>query len=135
MAYQQEREYALEKLKQSERRLAEAQQVAHIGSWERDLRTNEVNWSDELYRLFGLQTVPTRRQLLRHTLGSALHLLGMVARDRALRPTDRLRWWGRTIPYSFAQSLGQYLGARSVAGIKRRKYIYLWCERILGTGI
>jgi PAS domain S-box-containing protein len=47
-------ERALEKLRQSERRLAEAQQVAHIGSWERDLRTNEVNWSDELYRLFGL---------------------------------------------------------------------------------
>jgi len=46
---------ALEKLKQSERRLAEAQQVAHVGSWERDLRTNELYWSDELYRLFGLQ--------------------------------------------------------------------------------
>jgi PAS domain S-box-containing protein len=54
-ADEQERERALENLKQSERRLAEAQQVAHIGSWERDLRTNEVNWSDELYRLFGLQ--------------------------------------------------------------------------------
>ncbi|MDB5384903.1 MAG: hypothetical protein JWM11_549 [Planctomycetaceae bacterium] len=50
---EQEREHALEKLKQSERRFAEAQQVAHIGSWERDLRTNEVTWSDELYRIFG----------------------------------------------------------------------------------
>jgi len=29
--------------------------VAHIGSWERDLRTNQVTWSDEMYRLFGLQ--------------------------------------------------------------------------------
>ena len=54
-AAEQERERALEKLKQSEQRLADAQQVAHIGSWERDLRTNELNWSDELYRLFGLQ--------------------------------------------------------------------------------
>lgn len=52
---EQERERALEKLKQSERRPAEAQQVAHIGSWDRDLRTNEVIWSDELYSLFGLQ--------------------------------------------------------------------------------
>jgi PAS domain S-box-containing protein len=52
---EQERERALEMLKQSERRLAEAQQVARIGSWERDLRTNDVYWSDELYRLFGLQ--------------------------------------------------------------------------------
>ena len=52
---EQERERTLEKLRQSERRLAEAQQVAHIGSWERDLCTNVVTWSDELYRLFGLQ--------------------------------------------------------------------------------
>jgi PAS domain S-box-containing protein len=50
-----ERRQAEERLRQSERRLAEAQQVAHIGSWERDLRTNQVTWSDELYRLFGLQ--------------------------------------------------------------------------------
>ena len=52
---EQERERVLEKLKQSERRLAEAQRVAHIGTWERDLCTNEVAWSDELYRLFGVQ--------------------------------------------------------------------------------
>jgi PAS domain S-box-containing protein len=50
-----ERRQAEERLRQSERRLAEAQRVAQIGSWERDLRTNEVAWSDELYRLFGLQ--------------------------------------------------------------------------------
>ena len=50
-----ERHQAEEKLRQSERRLAEAQQVAHLGSWERDLRTSQVFWSDELYRLFGLK--------------------------------------------------------------------------------
>jgi PAS domain S-box-containing protein len=42
-----------EKLKCSEARLAEAQQVARVGSWERDVITNEVIWSDEEYRLFG----------------------------------------------------------------------------------
>jgi PAS domain S-box-containing protein len=52
---EEERQRALEKLEQSERRFAEAQKVAHVGSWERDLRTNQVSWSDELYRLFGLQ--------------------------------------------------------------------------------
>jgi PAS domain S-box-containing protein len=50
-----DRHQAEERLRQSERRLAEAQQVAHIGSWERDLRTNQVIWSDELYRLFGVR--------------------------------------------------------------------------------
>ncbi|OAI50267.1 hypothetical protein AYO44_17915 [Planctomycetaceae bacterium SCGC AG-212-F19] len=52
---EQERERTLEMLRHSERRLAAAQQVAHIGSWERDLHSNVVAWSDELYRLFGLQ--------------------------------------------------------------------------------
>jgi PAS domain S-box-containing protein len=48
-----EQRETMEKLRQSERRLAEAQRVARIGSWERDLRTDQVTWSDELYRLFG----------------------------------------------------------------------------------
>jgi PAS domain S-box-containing protein len=46
---------ALEKLLRSERRFAEVQRVARIGSWERDLSTNQVTWSDELYSLFGLE--------------------------------------------------------------------------------
>ena len=46
---------AEEKLLQSERQLAEAQRLAHIGSWDWDLRTNAVTWSDELYHIFGLQ--------------------------------------------------------------------------------
>ncbi len=33
-------------------RLAEAQSVASVGSWELDLRTNVLTWSDEAYRLF-----------------------------------------------------------------------------------
>lgn len=38
-----------------ERQLAEAQELAHIGSWEWDIPTNTVTWTDELFRLFGLQ--------------------------------------------------------------------------------
>jgi signal transduction histidine kinase/CheY-like chemotaxis protein len=37
-------------LQSSEARLAEAQEVAQIGSWEWDVLANEVWWSDELYR-------------------------------------------------------------------------------------
>lgn len=33
--------------------LAEAQRVAHIGSWEWDLATGGVAWSDEMYRIYG----------------------------------------------------------------------------------
>lgn len=38
-----------------ERQLAEAQELAHIGSWEWDIPTNVVTWTDELFRIFGLE--------------------------------------------------------------------------------
>src|SRR5229473_2355246 len=41
-------------LRESEARLAEAQRIAHVGHWERDLETNRVHWSAETYRIFGL---------------------------------------------------------------------------------
>jgi PAS domain S-box-containing protein len=34
--------------------LREAQALAHIGSWEWDIRRDVVTWSDELYRIYGL---------------------------------------------------------------------------------
>lgn len=39
----------------SETRLSRAQEIAHLGSWELDLVKNELMWSDEVYRIFGLQ--------------------------------------------------------------------------------
>jgi PAS domain S-box-containing protein len=51
----EDRKRAEEKLKQSESQLAEAQRLAHVGSWEWNIRTNAVTWSDELYRIFGIQ--------------------------------------------------------------------------------
>src|ERR1700733_857056 len=43
------------KLEESNARLEEAQRIAHVGHWEWDLETNEVVWSDETYRIFGLK--------------------------------------------------------------------------------
>ena len=37
-----------------QRQLDAAQQITHIGSWEWDLATGVVTWSDELYRIYGL---------------------------------------------------------------------------------
>ena len=42
-------------LKDSIELLAEAQRVARIGNWSYDLRRNKVTWSDELYRIFGIE--------------------------------------------------------------------------------
>ncbi|MCA1439943.1 PAS domain S-box protein [Ensifer sp. IC4062] len=44
----------LEGLRRSEANFAEAQRVAHVGYWERDLGTDCLTWSDETYRIFGL---------------------------------------------------------------------------------
>jgi PAS domain S-box-containing protein len=50
-----ERKQAEEKLKQSEQQLAEAQRLAHIGSWNWDLTTDALMWSVELYRILGVE--------------------------------------------------------------------------------
>ena len=41
-------------LRKSESRLAEAQRVAKIGNWEWNVLTNEIIWSTELFKIFGL---------------------------------------------------------------------------------
>lgn len=49
-----DRKRAEDEVERSRRRLVEAQRVAHIGSWEWDLSRDEVVWSDELYRIYGV---------------------------------------------------------------------------------
>ncbi len=50
----EELEKAYKSLKESEKGLAEAQRMAHIGNLNWDLVTGEVYWSDEMYRIFRL---------------------------------------------------------------------------------
>ncbi|MEO7982586.1 MAG: PAS domain-containing protein [Bacteroidota bacterium] len=38
----------------SEKRLARAQELAHMGNWELDFASNNVRWSDEACRIYGL---------------------------------------------------------------------------------
>ncbi|MBE7549597.1 MAG: PAS domain S-box protein [Anaerolineales bacterium] len=49
-----ERKRAEKRIRESERELTEAQQIAHLGSWQWDITSNKVSWSDELYRIYGL---------------------------------------------------------------------------------
>jgi PAS domain S-box-containing protein len=42
-------------LQDSKTKLEEAQSITHVGYWERDLATNRIKWSDETYRIYGLQ--------------------------------------------------------------------------------
>lgn len=47
-------ERAKQSLRHSESRLARAQKIARMGSWEWNIASGELYWSDELYRIFGL---------------------------------------------------------------------------------
>lgn len=49
-----ERRRIEDELRERERLLEDAQAIAHIGSWEWDIAANRVTWSDELYRIYGV---------------------------------------------------------------------------------
>jgi PAS domain S-box-containing protein len=54
-----------------ERRLAQVQRLARIGSWAIDFASDTIWWSDELYRIFGLE--PGSVRPTRNTLAGLLH--------------------------------------------------------------
>ena len=70
-------------LSHSEAMLAEAQRIANVGSWEWDLQSSEVIWSDQMFRIFGEERgsfVPTNDRFLalvhpddRKCIGDLIH--------------------------------------------------------------
>ncbi len=46
---------AAQALARSQASLANAQRIAHLGNWDWDIRANELAWSDEIYRIFGVE--------------------------------------------------------------------------------
>ncbi|MGH7229937.1 MAG: PAS domain S-box protein, partial [Nitrospiraceae bacterium] len=48
-----DRRNAEEALRESQAKLIEAQRIGKVGSWEVDLLTNTVQWSEQTYRIFG----------------------------------------------------------------------------------
>ncbi len=61
-----ERKRAELALRRSEASLAEAQRIAHVGNWEWEMEANELRWSDEVYRIFGLIGLNRRRFAATH---------------------------------------------------------------------
>ncbi len=63
-----ERKQAEDALRKSEDSLNRAQAVAKIGSWDLDVRTNVLNWTAEIYRIFGIPhgTALTYEDFLSH---------------------------------------------------------------------
>ncbi len=49
-----DRKQAEAKLRESEANLSAAQKIAHIGNWKYELATGKIIWSEEVFRIFGL---------------------------------------------------------------------------------
>ncbi|MEX1201545.1 MAG: PAS domain-containing protein [Methylophaga sp.] len=89
------------------RLLDEAQQIAHMGSWEHDLLTGKINWSEETCRIFGyrpdncpkdfddfmLHVYPADRPLLLQAQQSTAETGEIEAQYRIIRTGDgQIRW-------------------------------------------
>lgn len=82
--------------------LAEAQTIARFGSWEWDVRADRVDWSDELYRIYGYEpggldvtfgrylehVHPDDRDRVAGTIGGALESAGTFEFEERIRRPD-----------------------------------------------
>ncbi|WP_150496561.1 bifunctional diguanylate cyclase/phosphodiesterase [Roseibium aquae] len=75
-------------LEYSKDRLLEAQKIASVGSWERDLVTGEMHWSDEMYHIVGVPLdteCAAARQVLFRQIPPAERPMLEEAMDRAIK--------------------------------------------------
>ena len=55
-----------EVIRKKEATLSRAQRVAHIGNWEWNLQTGRIDWSDEIFRIFGLEPQEVSFEFVKH---------------------------------------------------------------------
>jgi PAS domain S-box-containing protein len=79
-----DRKMAEEAVRESREDLKRAQAVAQIGSWRLDVRRNELRWSDETYRIFG---IPPGTSLTYETFLGAVHADDRERVDRGWKAT------------------------------------------------
>jgi len=82
-----------EDLAKSQARLAKAQEIAQLGNWEWDVASNELWWSDQIYRIFG--TAPDEFEATHDEFLSFVHPDDRAAVESALKES-----LGSQAPYS-----------------------------------
>jgi PAS domain S-box-containing protein len=93
-------------LRESEGKLAEAQRIAHVGHWDLDLDSRTVSWSDEAFRIHGMEPQDlrlSRQQVLQFVHPEDLPIVNNAlteamegatrhyAEFRVLRPNGQVR--------------------------------------------
>jgi PAS domain S-box-containing protein len=106
-----DRKRAEEALRENAERLLRAQNLAHIGDWTWEIASGRVTWSDEVYRIFGVdETFPTTFDTIvplvhaddRQTLGDVVERLmrdldATELEFRVVRPNGEVRHVRQTI--------------------------------------
>jgi PAS domain S-box-containing protein len=91
-----ERRRAEAQLRQSEERLAIAQKIARIGSWEWEVSANKLIWSEENYRIHGVK--PDEFQVNYEVTRQFIHPDDFAASDMAIKKALQ-----KGKPFSFEQ--------------------------------
>jgi signal transduction histidine kinase len=121
-----------------ENQLAMAQQITHIGSWQWELATNQVSWSDELYRIYGFEPQsqpitfefflgrlhPDDRARVQQEVGRAIERGGRFAyHERIVRPDQSVRdldTVGEVVRSESGQAIGLIGTCRDVTDERKR---------------
>jgi PAS domain S-box-containing protein len=91
-----QRHHMVQKLQHSDQLYKEAQALTHIGNWTWLIEKNRISWSDEMYRIFGLQ--PQQEAI------TAQHVLGFVHPSEKAVVIEHLKK-ARQIKSSFEQNI------------------------------
>ena len=102
-------------LERSKNNLAEAQRMAHLGSWDLDLSTNTLKWSDEIFRIFGLQ--PEKFESTYETFLNNIHPDDREMVEKSYRDSIN-----KNIPYSLSHRIVRPDGTERI--------VYEKCEHI-----
>jgi len=78
-----ERKLAEQKLQRSEADLGRAQAMAHLGSWSWDIVSDQVSWSDEMFRIYGVDPAAFTPSMA--SVMPLIHPDDLWKRDRALQ--------------------------------------------------
>ncbi|WP_019140309.1 bifunctional diguanylate cyclase/phosphodiesterase [Noviherbaspirillum massiliense] len=93
------------------RQLAEAQRLAQIGSWSHDLDSDDITWSDELYRIYGVQ-----KGEFEPRLSSYWQLVHEDDRERVRETMEQARRTG--LPFSTEHRIGLPSGGSKIVAAR-----------------
>jgi len=99
-----EKKIIAEKISQSEAHLAEAQRLAKMGSWDFDIETGALTWSEELYHVFG-----SDKKLFNETHHSFVHLVDKEDRELVEKTSKHTQKTGEsfTVEYRITTPAGE----------------------------